>query len=94
MEKKSNIGKDFFILSVLTVITITVWIVIDVYQSLNKSETPSVSDKQLAPLNQKLEISILDDLEKRDFYDLNEYQPVPTAGIETSPLATPEAQTP
>lgn len=72
--KKQSVSKDFLFLSVLTVITVAVWIAIDVYYALNKSEVSKIHQKQIEPLNPEIDISVLDKLEKQNFYEWSEYQ--------------------
>lgn len=69
--KEKKIGKDLFIISVITTITIAVWIAIDVYRVLNKSEVPPAARKQIEPLDPKLDTDVLDQLEQRGFYDFS-----------------------
>lgn len=92
MEEK-NISRDFFILSVLTVISVTVWIVIDVYRTLNKTEDPKISSNLLETINPKIGTSVLDRLEEQKFYEISEYQPLPSPEIEPAPTATSEGET-
>lgn len=90
--KEKGISKDFLILSVLTVISVTVWIILDVYHALNKSEIPQVLKQQTEPINPKLDLTILDELEKLTYYDWSEYQALPTPVFQPTPEATSEPE--
>lgn len=86
MNKKQSISKDILILSVLTTIAVTIWIALDVYWAMQKSETPQVIKKQLEPLNPKLDTSILENLEKKDFFELSEGGIIATPSVEFEEL--------
>jgi len=90
--KKQSISKDFLILSILSTIVVAVWIAIDVFLALNKSEIPSVLKKQTEPLNPKIETSVLDELEKQNYHDWSEYQTPTIIQAEETPQATEEAE--
>lgn len=90
--KKQTIGKDLLIISILTTISVAVWIAVDIYGALHKSDIPQVLKKQIEPLNPKLDTLILEQLESREFFDLKEESmspPSPT--LETLP-ANPESE--
>ena len=89
MKEKRSVIRDFFILSILTVITVTVWMVIDVFQTLNKTDSVKIM-KGLEPLTPKIETSVLDALETKNYYEIQAYEPVSSPAAE----ATPETATP
>lgn len=90
--KKQSVDRDFLILAILSIIAVAVWIAADIYQALNKSEIPKVLQKQTEPLNPKIETSILEELEKQNYYDWGEYQAPPEIKVEETPQATEEAE--
>lgn len=93
MIKKQSIDKDILIFSILTTITVTVWIVLDVYWAMQKTEIPQTIKNHLEPLNPKLDTSVLQNLENKDFFELSEGD-VTTAfstEIEKPNSATPAA---
>lgn len=65
MIKKTKVSRDLLIISILTFITILTWIVMDVYRSLTQKQIPEVLEKQLLPLNPKIETKVFDQLENR-----------------------------
>lgn len=90
--KKQTIGKDLLILSILTTISVAVWIAVDIYKALYKSDIPQVLKIQMEPLNPKLDTIILEQLESRKFFDLKEeFIPPPLPTLETPP-ASPESE--
>ncbi len=73
--KKKGIKKDLFIIAVITIVTITVWVVLDIFLTFQKSTVPAVTKKLMEPLNPKLNTEVLDELEKKDFFNLSEGTP-------------------
>lgn len=91
---QNSTSKDLFLISILTVVTVAVWIAVDVYLVLKKDEPEKISQELLAPLNPKLDISILDELDKKNYYNLKEIPKSPQITIsEEIPEATEEAET-
>lgn len=68
--KTKGVSKDLFIISIITVVTVTVWLVLDIYLTYQKNETPQLVKKQMETLDPKLETSVLDDLEKKQSFEL------------------------
>ena len=66
MIRKAKIGRDLLVIAILTLITILVWVGMDVYRSLIKQEVPEVLRKQVLPLEPELETKVFDYLESRD----------------------------
>lgn len=94
MKEKRSISRDFFILSILTVVTVTVWMAIDVFQTLNKTDSVKIM-KGLDPLAPKIDTSVLDSLEAKNYYEIQAYQPVSPPISETVPqeAASPSSET-
>jgi len=63
--KKLQLGKDALILAILTLITVITWIAFDVYRILAKTEIPRILQKQIAPLDSKIPVTTLEELEER-----------------------------
>lgn len=63
--KKLQLGKDALILAILTLITVITWIAFDVYRILAKTEIPRILQKQTAPLDPKIPVTTLEELEER-----------------------------
>lgn len=62
MIKKFKLGKDAFILSVMTLITALSWVGFEVYRAATKSTISRATKEQLAPLNPKIERGTLNNL--------------------------------
>lgn len=94
--KKKGIKKDLFAVSVITIITITVWLVLDIFLTFQKKAVPAVLQKQMEPLNPKLNMEVLEELEKKEYFDFTEEDLLPaitiTPGTEI-PAASPAAET-
>jgi len=93
--KEKNTGKDLFIISIITIISITVWVVLDVYLTFQKRDIPTVVKKQMEPLSPKLNTEVLDELEKKQYFDLTQEEFPPTIAITPTieiPNASPTAE--
>lgn len=89
--KSEGINKDLFIISIITTIAVTFWLVLDLYRNFQKSEVTQVVKKQTEILNPKLDTSILDELEKKQSYELIQ-ESFPTVSQE-NPLTGTESGT-
>jgi hypothetical protein len=69
--KTKGVSRDLFIISIITVVTVTVWLVLDIYLTYQKKETPQLIKKQMETLNPKLETSVLQELEKKQALELD-----------------------
>lgn len=88
--KKFQLGKDALILSILTLITALSWIGLDVYRALTKSEIPRVLQKQIAPLNPKLDWETIENLRQKETIGEAELKTVVVPEISPSPEPSPE----
>lgn len=100
---KIKLGKDALFLSILTLITVLVWMAFDIYRALTKTEVPQIIKEQLAPLNPELSFLTLDSLENRVSYSpdrLKEIRETVTMVTEvtqeeaTSPAEIPDESNP
>lgn len=84
---------------VLTVITISFWIVFGVLRIFRTEPSPSIPPEILNPLNSSYDKSVVDKIEKRIYFDKEQVfetvqsSPVPTVVPTASPAATPETAT-
>ncbi|MDP3955526.1 MAG: hypothetical protein Q8Q15_04170 [bacterium] len=67
--KTKTFSKDILTLAILTIITVFVWIGVDVYRALRKPTPPNIPAEQLLPLNPKLETRVIDDLTNRQMLE-------------------------
>ena len=65
---KIKLGKDALVLSILTLVTVLVWMAFDIYRALIRTEVPHVLKTQIAPLDPTISTIVLDDLESRISY--------------------------
>jgi len=63
--KKRKFSRDLFIVSILTLVTVLTWIVLDTYRVFNRREIPKVLQEQIEPLDPNLDIKIFDNLSER-----------------------------
>lgn len=60
-----KLGKDALFLSILTLVTVIVWMAMDIYRTLNKTQVPNVLKNHTKPLEPTLPLKTLDNLEDR-----------------------------
>jgi len=89
MKKKKQ---DFLVFSILTLITVLTWIGFDVYQALTSYTIPEILDKQIQPLNSKLDQETINQLKERLQINEEELTQIPTPQIE--PESTISAEIP
>lgn len=63
--KKKNKLPNFIILIILTLITVVFWVSFDIFRVFTTKAVPVVSDEIVEPLNPKLDVDTLDQIEKR-----------------------------
>lgn len=84
---------------ILTVITISFWIVFSVVRIFRTEPTPSIPPEILNPLNPNYDKTAVDKIQGRIYFDKEQVfetvqsSPSPTTGPTTSPTASPEAAT-
>jgi hypothetical protein len=87
--KKIKLGKDALTLSILTLVTVLTWIGFDVYKALTKSEIPRVLQKQIAPLNPKVDWEIIEELRNKKTVSEEELKTVVIPEVSPSPEPSP-----
>ena len=80
---------------ILTVITISFWIVFSVVRIFRTEPTPSIPPEILNPLNPNYDKTVVDKIEGRIYFDKEQiFETVqPSPSLTTSPTASPEAAT-
>ncbi len=94
--KKKGIKKDLFTVSIITMVTITVWVFLDIFLTFQKKAVPAVVQKQMEPLNPKLNTELLDELEKKEYFDFTEEDLLPAITITPAteiPTTSPAPET-
>lgn len=77
-------GKDILIIATLTLITILVWIGVEVHQTLSKEAVPKVLKEQISPLDDQLSGEVFEKLRTRGSFTEEELS-VRTAPEEVPP---------
>lgn len=92
--KKRKINRDILVLSVLTLITVLIWIAYDVYQALTKYTLPKVLEEQMKPLEPEIERTKIEKLKKRLSIPEEELEKIPLPEItpEATESATPSGE--
>ena len=62
---QKKLGKDFFRLSILTLVTVIVWIGMTVYRTLNSSQVKPEVTKLLLPLTPTLDLDTIEKIRQR-----------------------------
>ena len=65
MRQKNKISRDVLVISVLSLLTILVWIGMDVHRKLTQKEATEVLEEQLLPLDPKIDVEIINVLESQ-----------------------------
>lgn len=84
---------------ILTLITISFWIIFSVVRIFQKETSPSLSPEILNPLNSNYDKTVVDKIEKRIYFDKGQVfevaqpSPVPTDIPAPSPEPSPESAT-
>lgn len=83
-------NRDFFIISLLTFITVLVWIFFDAYHVFSTSTIPPDLKMQLLPLDPKIPLDQIQNLKNRPelFPIISSSSAFPTAGPTTSSTIT------
>lgn len=68
-------GKSGLILSILTLITVILWVAVEVYHALSRSTIPKVTQEQLTPLDPRLNREIIDELKENVWFSKEELIP-------------------
>jgi hypothetical protein len=95
---QKRFGKDFFRLSILTLVTVIVWIGMTVYRTLNSSQVKPEVTKLLLPLTPTLDLDTIEKIRQRavvpeaDWNSLQPARPEILAVPEASNSATNSAQ--
>jgi len=90
-RKKTKISQDLFVLSLLTLLAIGAWVGSDAYHRFIAKKAITVPENLLTPLEPKINMEILDQLEEKKQLSEEEIEQI-LGGI-SSPEATPSPQT-
>lgn len=58
--KKFELGKDYLILAILTLLTVLSWTALTIYQSAKRTTIPKVTQEQLTPLDPQLPVEVIE----------------------------------
>ncbi|KKS80547.1 MAG: hypothetical protein UV54_C0003G0002 [Candidatus Beckwithbacteria bacterium GW2011_GWA2_43_10] len=61
-----NFGKDFFRLSILTLVTVIIWIGMTVYKTLNISQVKPEVQQLLLPLTPTIDLDTMEKIRQRE----------------------------
>lgn len=90
-RKKTKINQDLFVLSLLTLITVAVWVGSDAYHRFIAKQAITVPENLLTPIDPKINMEVFSQLEERK--QLSEEEIEKILGGVSLPEATPSPQT-
>jgi len=90
-RKKTKISQDLFVVSLLTLLAIGTWVGSDAYHRFIAKKAITVPENLLTPLEPKINMEILDQLEEKK--QLSEEEIEQILSSISSPEATPSPQT-
>ena len=90
-RKKAKTSQDLFVVSLLTLLAIGAWVGSDAYHRFITKQAITVPENLLTPLEPKINMEILDQLEEKKQLSEEEIEQI-LGGI-SSPGATPSPQT-
>lgn len=79
-----KLGKDALILAIMTLLTVITWIFLEVYQTLHKTTSTQVTQKQMEPLDPKINTAIIQSLKENLSFSEEELSIIPTEAAITS----------
>lgn len=80
--KQSKISKDLLMLSILTLIAVSTWIILDTYRIIKGNALPTIVQNQLEPINPKIDQQILENLSQKT--KINR-ETLPALGVNPTP---------
>ena len=66
LMRKKRIDRDIVVVLISTLVTVAAWVGFEVYRAYTKVNIPTGIEQYLGELSPKLDVAVLDDLEKRD----------------------------
>ena len=94
MTKKRRLSKDLLIISILTLITVLVWVGTNTYHNFVAKKTTTFKKELLTPLESEINQKLIADLEKKKHLSEEELTQILSQAKITTPSPTPEAVTP
>lgn len=73
MKEGIKLGKNTLILAIMTLITVIVWIGVEVYSTLQKTTIPQVTRDQMTKLDPTFKENVIRELEKRVWFSEEEF---------------------
>lgn len=95
---KKNKLPNLISILILTLITVVVWITLNIYRTISNDPTPSVPDEVSAPLTPSLDKDAIDLIESKIFLNDSQipnttfsFTPIPIPSGTPTAIASPEA---
>ena len=92
LRNKKHYSYDLLFISILTLITVVIWVGLAVYQSLTTSTIPKVLEDQLRPIKSDFDTQVIDTLNLRKRITQQELDQLPPRMLEFEKEAAEEAE--
>jgi len=89
---KKHFSYDLLFISILTLITVVIWVGLTIYQSLTTSTIPKVLEDQLRPIKSDFDTQVIDTLNLRKRITQQELDQLPPRMLEFEKEAVEEAE--
>jgi len=94
MTKKRKLSQDLLIISMLTLITVLVWVGTNTYHNFVAKKTTTVKEELLTPLKPEINQKIIADLGNKEHLSEEELAQILSQAKRATPSPSPEAVTP
>lgn len=88
---EERLRQDIFRLSILSLVTVLIWVGIATYRTLSKSQIESKVKKQIKPLTAELSLDTMENIKSRQQIVKADWNSLKPASQEVLVLSTPEA---
>jgi len=95
-EERVKLGKDMLLISIMTLLTVSTWILLEVYHLAQQNTIPAVTQQQMRPLSPNLKSGALETIGQRFSPDENQIREAVSAnagGAITEPETGPSQET-
>ena len=92
INQKSPIGKSLFLIALITMITVFIWIALEIFRTSKKTTIPQPTQIQMRPLSPKIDLQVFSLLKEKTAPSQEELTLLLTSPVIPSPEATDSSQ--